>query len=252
MARGVDGRSIFEDDADRLRFMESLERAVREAKASLIAYCLMGNHFHLLVKVHRVPLSAILHKILTRYAMTFNMRHGRTGHLFQARYKSVVVLDERYLARLVAYIHENPVRAGLVIGAGNWTWSSAADYAGKRSGAPIDTINLSILLGETNGEESEVFDPWDSRGQSEPLLFRVPADDLMGTRLEACAAAAGHDEHYLRCRQRDAAHTDARRRFVAAAMHKGFTVTEIARWLGIRRGAVHHLAKKKFFNELAA
>ena len=245
MARGVDGRSIFEDDIDRRRFMESLQRTTTEAKASVIAHCLMGNHFHLLVKVHRVPLSAILHRILTRYAQAFNMRHGRTGHLFQARYKATVVLDDRYLLRLVTYIHQNPVRAGLVPTASAWEWSSAAaDHPADAEG----------ILGMAADDPLDgAFDPWMPPDGTDGALFRnVPDTGPANLPFEECLQEVGHDDRFLRSRQRDASHTDARRKFVHAAIRREIAVAAIARWLGVHRAAVQHLAKPKFFNELAA
>ncbi|MCR4295507.1 MAG: transposase, partial [Elusimicrobia bacterium] len=120
MAKGVDGRAIYTDDADRIGFLKSLNRIVNESGASVLAYCLMGNHFHLAIKVGAVPLSSVLQRILTSHALTFNIRHDRTGHLFQARYRSNLCLTDAYLTALIRYIHMNPVRAGLVSRPEDW------------------------------------------------------------------------------------------------------------------------------------
>ncbi|MBI3565695.1 MAG: transposase [Elusimicrobia bacterium] len=124
MARGVDGREVFVDDDDRLLFLSVLAEVHRQLPFQLFAYCLMGNHFHLAIRTPSTPLSRIMHRILTKYSLTFNARHDREGHLFQARYKAFLCTDELYLARLVKYIHENPVRAGLRSTAADWPWSS--------------------------------------------------------------------------------------------------------------------------------
>ena len=128
MARGVDGREIFADDSDRQTFLATTRGLKRETDCSVLAYCLMGNHFHFAIRVGRTPLSRIMHRLLTVYAMAFNFRHDRQGHLFQARYKSVLCLDDAYLIALIRYIHMNPVRRGLVSSPELWAWSSFRFY----------------------------------------------------------------------------------------------------------------------------
>ncbi len=100
---------------------------------TIYAYCLMPNHFHLALKVSAVPLGSLMQRILTGYSITFNHRHDRTGHLFQARYKSIPCLEDRYLLSLINYIQMNPVRAGLVKSAADWSWSSRS---------PVELPNL--------------------------------------------------------------------------------------------------------------
>lgn len=246
MARGVDGRSIFQDDADRLRFMTSLREEAHNARASLLAYCLMDNHFHLLMKVEAVPLSAIMHRILTRYALTFNMRHGRAGHLFQARYKAIVVLDERYLARLVSYIHENPVRKGMAPAAGAWPWSSARVYAGLAHDVSVERRAMEGLLGETTDPDPEPFDPWHAEPAPEPVLFRSAVPEWDDRALfEACVTETGRDSGFLRNRCRDRQHFLARKRFVDSALRRGIPPSRVARWLGITQSSVHHLTRRE-------
>src|SRR6185503_15252840 len=109
-----------------------------EMSCTILAYCLMGNHFHLAMRVGNIPLSRIMHRMLTTYAMAFNFRHDRTGHLFQARYKAILCLDDAYLLGLVRYIHLNPVRAGLVPKPENWPWSSHHLYAAGNSEDLVD------------------------------------------------------------------------------------------------------------------
>lgn len=145
-ARGVDRQDIFHSDADRQQFMSLLHAAFREASASLFAYCLMGNHFHLLTASGAIPLSTPLHKALTTYALNFNARYRRTGHLFQARFYSHPIHDTAYLQNCVAYIHANPVRAGFVRTIPEWKWSSHEDWRQFRQGA-IDFARLAELTG---------------------------------------------------------------------------------------------------------
>jgi REP element-mobilizing transposase RayT len=114
MARGIDGTDVFRDRRDYESFLERLGELVTEAKARLYAWCLMPNHFHLFLRPEAAPLAWIMRRLTTGHAVRHNLRHRRTGHLFQNRYKSIVVEEEPYLLELVRYIHLNPVRAGLV------------------------------------------------------------------------------------------------------------------------------------------
>ena len=114
MARGHERSPIYRDDEDRLSFLADLARVVQETRFVVHAYCLMTNHFHLLLRVKDIPLSKFMRRLLTGYAVTFNLRHNRSGHLFQNRYKSIVCDEEEYLLELVRYIHLNPLRAGVV------------------------------------------------------------------------------------------------------------------------------------------
>lgn len=97
---------------------------MHETNTVILAYCLMPNHFHLAVKVSTVPLGRVMLRILTSYVNTFNNRHERTGHLFEARHKAKICLTDRYLLGLIRYIQMNPVRAKLVKNAEDWPWSS--------------------------------------------------------------------------------------------------------------------------------
>ena len=114
MVRGIERTALFRDDRDRVDFVARLARLTAAGAWRVYAWALLGNHAHLLVRTGDRPLARTLRSLLTGYAGAFNRRHGRTGHLFQNRYKSIVVEEERYLLELVRYLHLNPLRAGLV------------------------------------------------------------------------------------------------------------------------------------------
>ena len=114
IARGIDRKEIFKDDKDRNNFLERLGDILAETQTSCFAWALIPNHFHLLLKTGASPISMVMRRLLTGYAVSFNSRHGRYGHLFQNRYKSIVCQEDPYLLELVRYIHLNPLRAGLV------------------------------------------------------------------------------------------------------------------------------------------
>ncbi|MBI3297639.1 MAG: transposase [Elusimicrobia bacterium] len=130
MARGNGGRLIFKSDDDYLFFLGILAEVARKTRCSILAFCPMPDHFHLLVKVSDIPLSDIMSRLLSRYAKRFNAVHRRRGHLFQSRYKPKLCMNQTYLLTLLVYIHMNPVKEGLVSAPGDWPWSSHKQILG--------------------------------------------------------------------------------------------------------------------------
>ena len=114
MIRGIERRKIFRDDKDRESFLDRLGGILLESATPCYAWSLLGNHAHFLFRTGRIPISGVMRKLLTGYAVTFNRRYHRHGHVFQNRYKSILCEEDAYLQELVRYIHLNPLRAGLV------------------------------------------------------------------------------------------------------------------------------------------
>jgi REP element-mobilizing transposase RayT len=110
----MEGRALFREEADRQAFLDRLAGLIPPTGVIVLAWALMPNHVHLLVRSGPTPLSTVMARLLTGYAGAFNRRHKRRGRLFQNRYKSILVEDEPYLLELVRYLHLNPLRAGLV------------------------------------------------------------------------------------------------------------------------------------------
>jgi putative transposase len=128
--RGVEKRSIYADDSDRLHFLHLLEKVIDDYRWQLRAYVLMSNHYHLFFRTPHTNLSRGMQDLEGRYASFFNARHQRVGHLFQGRFKGHLVDSEAYLLSLSRYIVLNPVRAGMVETPGEWRWSSYRATAG--------------------------------------------------------------------------------------------------------------------------
>ena len=113
MARGIERRKIFWDNKDRSSFLERLAVILEETQTQCYAWALIPNHFHILLRTGATPLSTVMRRLMTGYAVTFNIRHRRSGHLFQNRYKSVICEEDPYLLELIRYIHLNSLRAKL-------------------------------------------------------------------------------------------------------------------------------------------
>ena len=137
MARGIEGWDIFRDDAVREGFLKRLgDLANKPGGPRLYAWALLPSHCHL---------SRFMRRLMTGHAVTYNLRHRRKGHLFQNRYKSIVVEEETYFLELVRYIHLNPVRAGIVKNVeelANYPYSGHSVIMGKReySAQDVDTV----------------------------------------------------------------------------------------------------------------
>ncbi len=114
IVRGIERRKIFDDDVDRIRFLDRLGKVLLETDTQCFSWALIPNHFHLLLRTGACPLSTVMRRLLTGHAMYYNRRHSRSGQLFQNRYKSILCQEDTHLLELVRYIHLNPIRARLV------------------------------------------------------------------------------------------------------------------------------------------
>lgn len=140
MARGGARQDVFRDDADRRRYLDGVAPFVDAGALVVLAYCLMPNHVHLLLRTPRAGLGRIMRHVNGDYATAFNGRHRRVGHLWQGRYKALLVGDAEYLVECARYIHLNPNRAKLTRPAERWRWSSYRNYVGGPAVVPwIDT-----------------------------------------------------------------------------------------------------------------
>lgn len=127
--RGAGKQIIFEEDADKAFFLKKLDSLLEEASGRLLAWCLMDNHFHLLVEIAHEELSTLMHRLQTSYAGYFNRVHDHAGTLFESRFRSKPVETDEYLMTVVRYIHLNPAEAGLSGGL-FYPWSSYGEYVG--------------------------------------------------------------------------------------------------------------------------
>ena len=128
MNRGQRQDAIFDDDCDRERFLSCLERMSRQFAVRIHAYCLMTNHYHLILETPQANLSRAMQWLNVSYAAYYNRRHGYAGHLFQGRYNAIVVEADEYLESLSRYIHLNPVRSEMVASPWEYPWSSCRFY----------------------------------------------------------------------------------------------------------------------------
>lgn len=133
MTRGIERREIFRDDQDRGEFLRRLEEGIGSTGSKCYGWVLMPNHLHLLIRTGIRPLSDLMRKLLTGYAVYFNRKYKRNGYLYQNRYKSILCQEDAYLLELVKYIHLNPLRAKIVKdinGLNKYKWSGHSVLVG--------------------------------------------------------------------------------------------------------------------------
>jgi REP element-mobilizing transposase RayT len=160
--RGVERSNIFRDDKDRLRFLKTLRESVEAFNVEIHCYVLMSNHFHFLLKTPDANLSRFMQRFNTAYSTYFNLRHHRVGHLYQGRFKGLLVEADEYLQELSRYIHLNPVRLKkyreLPLGEKSkllkdYHWSSLPGYT--RIKVRADFLHYNMVLGYTGGDNKD-------------------------------------------------------------------------------------------------
>ena len=139
-SRGDRREPIFEDDADRQVFVGIVALALNRFGACALAFCLMGNHYHLVLHTSQANLSALMRQINGVYTQAYNRRHAKVGHLFQGRFKAILVDRDAYLLEVCRYVDLNPVRAAMVADPAQWPWSSYRAHTGLTAAPPwLDT-----------------------------------------------------------------------------------------------------------------
>ena len=246
---GVNDQDVFLDDEDRVRFLSILERVRFQTASELLAYCLLGNHFHLVVRVLKATLSTFMLRLAGTYAKGFNERHGRKGHLFGERHNARLCLDEGHLLNAIRYVNHNAVKHGFVEQAKDWPWSSFHAYESGRADPFVRISGLPIGAPGVTAAPDPGFEPWTPVELTLPessCLLRRPS----GTTEDLAAlldAVAGEDELTLealvgggKCAQI----VKARKKAVGRALAAGFRSTDIARVLGVSKSAISHYCAK--------
>ncbi len=208
-SRGDRREPIFDDDQDRRSFLTTLEQVVNRFNWVCHAWCLMDNHYHLLVQTPDGNLSRGMRQLNGVYTQASNRRHGRVGHLFQGRFKAILVDGDAYLLELTRYVVLNPVRAGMVNNPADWPWSSYRASAGLEPAAPW--LAVDGLLAQFSGqrrraqtryaqfvaEGTKAVSPWLSlKGQ----VFL--GDEPFVQRMQACMRVDARDDVQIPAMQR--------------------------------------------------
>ena len=153
--RGNHKHNIFLEEEDYLNYLKRLREYKEKYNISIICYCLMPNHFHLLLRQDsEIPLYKFMHALHTYYSIYFNRKYDKVGHLLQGKYKQKEVNEDRYLLQLSSYIHLNPIMDKLVEKLEDYRWSSYSDYIELREGTLCD--KELVLFGKSSEEYKKI------------------------------------------------------------------------------------------------
>lgn len=235
MLRGINQQQIFEDEEDCAHFLAILHECKKISGFDVFAYCLMGNHVHLLLRAGKEPLDLIFKRLGSRFVYWYNLKYQRVGHLFQDRYKSEPVeTDASFLAAL-RYILQNPMKAGIEKAPGSYPWSSYGCYAGKSdgltdTGMAVDLVgrreDLLAFLAEKNDDALLDINP------RKPGVTEEQARALV-QRLSGGQGVAAFQQFEL----------PRRNEIITQLLHAGLSVRQISRLTGVSKSVVARCAK---------
>ena len=231
MCRGVGRQIIFEDDEDRSYLLDRLDREKTQCGVKVLAWCLMDNHVHLLIQADGAAPGAFMQRVLSEYAVYFNRRHDRVGHVFQDRYRSEPVDTEEYLLTLVRYIHQNPIEMG-VSDLRSYRWSSYREYVGEA------TVTDTALVTDLFGSISEFVRFNEERGENGPA-GPTTANDAPERAWFVAVDEVGEET----LREMKSLPREDRDRYVARLLARGLSIRQIERFTGVSRGVVAKVSK---------
>ncbi len=176
IARGNNKEYIFKEEQDKGYFIKLVKEAIKQ-DYQLFGYILMDNHYHFIIQRYDKELYKLMHQINNTYSKYFNFKYKRVGHVFQNRYKSILIQDERYLLSLLRYIHRNPVRAGMCKTVSDYKWSSNFFYENNRR----TFINIDTVLDMISTDRGQAINIYmEYMGNSEEDLVKFDEKKIIG------------------------------------------------------------------------
>jgi REP element-mobilizing transposase RayT len=234
--RGNYKQPIFIDESDNNRFLTRLWHLQEECRFKIFAYCLLGNHYHLLIETGPVPLAAVMHRALTSYSRGFNDRWDGSGHVFQGRYNAIRCHDDVHFRILIRYIHLNPVEACIAPTPGDWRWSG--HNAIVRGGSSL--IDRPGVLLRFGGGDSAVKN-YLGFLKSAPAPASAERRRTLSGIARDVSKEVGVHAMLLTHRTREVQVVSAKTEFVCRALSEGFRPKEIAKFLGMTQAGVSYL-----------
>jgi len=227
--RGINRQNIFEDDEDNSRFISTLEKYKEISGYQIYAYCLMSNHFHLLLKIGKEDLGIVVKRIAGSYSYWYNLKYHRDGHLFQDRFKSEAIENDAYLMTAIRYIHQNPVKANLCINVSDYVYSSYNEYLSDKP----RLIDTSLILGITDKTSFEKYTSENDKNDCMDVpdkTYKLNDTDAMKTLFTVSNCKNATEFQMLDIAQRD--------NFIRKLKHEGLSIRQISRLTGISFGIV--------------
>ena len=178
IARGNESKEIFTDKHDREKFLDYLKQQVMKYGIEIHSYCLMNNHYHLVIETPEGNLSKAMQFLQTSYSVFYNNRHERKGHLFQGRYKAKLVQADVYLQQLSRYLHLNPERAKMIKNCEEYKWSSCQYYVGKKK-AP-GWLKVDFILDMFSEVKEKAYENYKEFIKSEQTIYEKVLKEIRG------------------------------------------------------------------------
>ena len=230
MLRGINQQQIFEDEEDGFRFLETLSKYKEQCGYEIYAYCLMGNHVHILLKEGKENLTLVLKRIAGSYVYWYNWKYRRCGHLFQDRFKSEPVEDDAYFLTVIRYIHQNPIKAGICKNIDGYKFSSYNEYINKPN-----LVNVDFCLGIIDKEQ---FIEFNNEFNDDICLdirdndFRLTDDEALKIIWKICKCKSVSDFQKL---------DKIKRNYYIEKLYKhGLSIRQISRLTGLSRKIIEN------------
>lgn len=234
MLRGINQQQIFEDEEDFEKFLQILRECKAVSGFKLFAYCLMGNHIHLLIKPEQEPLEQVFKRICGRYVYWYNVKYQRVGHLFQDRFKSEPVEDDSYFLTVIRYIHQNSVKSGICKEIEDFKYSSYRDYQKE-----LGLIDTDLAFGIMSKKEFEQYNH-EQNADSCLEMENTPKIRVTDERakeiifeITKCRTVSEFQKLDSKCYAE----------FIAVFKRNGLSIRQISRLTGISKGMVEKILK---------
>lgn len=232
MLRGIDRQVIFQDDEDCEKYLQCLSACEKICGFTLYAYCLMGNHVHLLLQEGKEPLSQIFKRLGVRYVYWYNWKYQRTGHLFQDRFKSEPIEDDTHFLAVLRYIYQNPIKAGICKRPEDYPWSSYCPTSPYRTLVDWEKLSSLISLNEFSAflsQSSEtVFLDVDTEGR--------PNDREAAERIKALC-------HLTAATEFSSLSIETQSQYLLQLQQERCSIRQLARLTGLTKGQIERLLK---------
>ncbi|AOT71794.1 transposase [Geosporobacter ferrireducens] len=235
--RGINRQIVFEDEEDCHKFIQNLQKYKEISEYKLYAYCLMGNHLHLLLMEDKEPLETVMRRICGSYVLWYNKKYGRIGYLFQDRFKSEPVEDDAYFLTVLRYILRNPVKAGIVTKVEDYLWTNYTDYIEGKYQTDTD-FALDILNVDREQAVMKFIEFIDKDNDDKCLEIKesrqITDNDAIKIIKDHCNVERGLDLQMI--------DVDKRNSYIKELKNEyGLSIRQIERLTGINRGIIQRL-----------
>jgi len=224
MLRGINQQLIFEEEEDYIKFLEILKHYQAVSEYKIYAYCLMGNHVHLLMEFFNEDIGQVFKRIGAKYVYWYNTKYGRKGHLFQDRFKSEPVDDDVYFLTVIRYIHQNPIKAGLRKKVDGYKYSSFQEYKNKADIVDVNYVYEFIPKNKFEEYNNEIINA-DCLDVEEKTINRVTDEEAKRIMKHYSKCETVTDFQALNIKERD--------KYIKIFKEKGISIRQISRLIGV-------------------